>query len=193
MSQFSEPRPGGSSQGDPDGASSGGAQASATEAAEQAREKAQQAAGQAQDRLREQLNQRSSQVASQIGEQAKDLRTVGDSLREQGKDGPAKAADRMAEYAERLSGYLSEKDADGLLADAEDLGRRQPWTMAAGGVALGFVASRFLKASSRQRHQSRGTTVSRPAGVYSAAGSPLGNGSSAAAQRSPVAPAGTVI
>jgi hypothetical protein len=118
----------------------------------QAQERAQQAAGQAKNRLREQLDQRSSQAAEQINQHASDFRAVGASLREQGKDGPAKAADKLAEYAEKAGGYLRDRDSDALLADAEDYGRRQPWAVAAGGLALGFAASRFLKASARERY-----------------------------------------
>jgi hypothetical protein len=151
-------------------------QAKAAEVAGQAQEKAQQAAGQAQDKLREQLDQRSSQAASQINEQASDLRSVSEALRQQGKDGPAKAAEQLAHYAEKVGGYLRENDSHAFLADAEDLGRRQPWAIAAGGAALGFAASRFLKASSTQRYRGR-TTVARPAGVYPAATSTDANGS----------------
>jgi hypothetical protein len=150
-------------------------QANATEVAQQAQDKARQAAGQMQDKLREQLDQRSSQAATQLTEQATDLRSVGESLREQGKEGPAKAADQLAQYAEKVGGYLRDKDSHALLADAEDLGRRKPWALAAGGVALGFAASRFLKASSSQRYHGR-MTVARPNGVHSAALPPAGNG-----------------
>jgi hypothetical protein len=139
------------------------AQAKAQEATGQAQEKAQAVASQVQDRLRGQLNQRSSQVAGQINEQASDLRSVGDSLREQGKQGPAKAADRMAEYAEKVGGYLSETDPDGLLRDAENFGRRQPAALAAGGLLLGFAASRFLKASSSRRHSAQNAGQPAPA------------------------------
>jgi hypothetical protein len=131
------------------------AQEKAQEVAGQAQEKAQAAAGQAQARLREKLDQRSAQIAGQINEQASDLRSVSGALREQGKDGPAKAADRLAEYAEKVGGYLRGKDSDALLQDAEDFARRQPAAVAAGGLALGFLASRFLKASSSQRYSSR--------------------------------------
>jgi ElaB/YqjD/DUF883 family membrane-anchored ribosome-binding protein len=151
------------------------AQAKAAEVAGQAQEKAQQAAGQAQDRLRDQLDRRSSQAAEQINSQASDLRSVGVTLREQGKDGPARAADQLAEYAERVGGYLREKDSHALLADAEDFGRRQPWAIAAGAMAVGFAASRFLKASSSRRYQER-LTVQRPAGVYPTSTAPAGNG-----------------
>jgi hypothetical protein len=168
-------------------------QTKATEVAEQAQEKAQQAAGQVQDKLREQLDQRSSQAASQINEQASDLRSVGESLRGQGKDGPAKAAEQLAHYAEKVGGYLQSKDSHALLSDAEDFGRRQPWAIAAGGVVLGFAASRFLKASSSQRYHGR-TTVPRPNGVYSASAASSGNGMSEWSQpSSPGLGAGPVI
>ena len=80
---------------------------------------------------------------------------MSDSLREQGKDGPANAASKLAQYAEKVGGYLREKDPDALLADAEDFGRRQPWVVAAGGLALGLAASRLLKASSSRRYSER--------------------------------------
>jgi hypothetical protein len=131
------------------------AQAKAQEIAGQAQEKAQAAAGQAQAKVREQLDQRSSQVAEQINEQASDLRSVGGALREQGKEGPANVADRLAGYAEKVGGYLRDKDSAALLRDAEDFGRRQPAAVAAGGLLLGFLASRFLQASSSQRYSSR--------------------------------------
>jgi len=141
------------------------AQEKASQAASAAQEKAQHAAGQVSARLREQIEQRSSQAASQVNEQASDLRSVGESLRSQGKDGPARAAEQLAGYAEKVGGYLQDRDAETLLSDAEDFGRRQPLAVVAGGLIAGFAASRFLKASSGQRYR-RGLTVSRPNGVY---------------------------
>jgi hypothetical protein len=134
---------------------SDGAQEKAQELAGQAQEKAQAAASQAKSKLRDQLDQRSAQAAEQINQQASDLRSVGQSLREQGKEGPANAADRVAHYAEKAGGYLRDKDSDALLADVEDIARRQPWAVGAAAFALGFVASRFLKASSGQRYSAR--------------------------------------
>jgi len=153
--QTNPPRPPRAGGGDGGGDAQAKAQEKAQEVAGQAQEKAQAAGGQAQAKLREQLDQRSSQVAGQINEQASDLRSVSEALREQGKDGPAKAADRLAGYAEKVGGYLRDRDSEALLADAEDFGRRQPAAVAAGGLLLGLVASRFLKASSSQRYSSR--------------------------------------
>jgi hypothetical protein len=125
----------------------------------QAKEKAQEAAGQAKQKagsqLRSQVDQRSTDAGHRVGGLASDVRAVGESLREQGKDQPAKLAEQAADRAERLGSYLEESDADRILGDVEDLGRRQPWAVIAGGVAVGLVASRFLKASSLDRYEKR--------------------------------------
>ena len=126
---------------------------------DQAKEKAQAAAGQAKDKagsqLRSQVDQRSTDAGHRVGGIASDVRAVGESLREQGKDQPARLAEQAADRAERLGSYLKESDADRILDDVEDFGRRQPWAVIAGGVALGLVASRFLKASSLDRYEKR--------------------------------------
>jgi hypothetical protein len=46
---------------------------------------------------------------------------------------------------------LKDADSNKMLRDLEDFGRRQPAALAAGGVVLGLLAARFLKASSAQR------------------------------------------
>lgn len=132
---------------------------------DQAKEKAQAAAGKAKDKagsqLRSQVDQRSTDAGHRVGGIASDVRAVGESLREQGKDQPAKLADQAAERLERAGGWLTDADADRILGDVEDFGRRQPWAVIAGGVALGLVASRFLKASSIDRYEKRTSIQSR--------------------------------
>jgi hypothetical protein len=126
---------------------------------DQAKEKAQAAAGQAKEKagsqLRSQVDQRSTDAGHRVGGLASDVRAVSESLREQGKDQPAKLAEQAADRAERLGSYLKESDAHRILGDVEDFGRRQPWAVIAGGVALGLVASRVLKASSIDRYEKR--------------------------------------
>jgi hypothetical protein len=134
----------------------------ATEVAGQAQEKAQQAAGQARDQVRTQIDQRSTDAGEKVRAQGGDLRAVGEQLREQGKDGPAKLADQAADHVERAGRWLSESDADKILSDVEDVARRNPWAVATGGVALGFAASRFLKASSSERYQGRSGATETP-------------------------------
>ena len=136
------------------------AQEKAQEVAGQAQEKAQQAAGQAKGRMREQVDQRSTQAGERVNETAGDIRTVGEELRKQGKEQPAKVADQLAERGEKLGGYLRDSDADRILGDVEDFGRSQPWAVMLGGLALGFAASRFLKASSESRYEQSRRRVS---------------------------------
>jgi uncharacterized protein YjbJ (UPF0337 family) len=133
----------------------GQAKDKAQEVAGQAKDKAQEAAGQAKGRVREQVEQRSNEAGEQVSSTASDLRSVSEELRKQGKDQPAKFAEQAAERTERLGSYLTESDADRILHDVEDFARKQPWAVVAGGLALGFAASRFLKASSTQRYQQR--------------------------------------
>jgi hypothetical protein len=127
----------------------------ATDLGRQAQEQTQKAASRATDQVRAQVDQRSTEAGQRVKSTADDIRTVGQQLREQGKDGPARLADKAAERAERMGGWLEESDADRILRDIEDFGRRQPWALALGGLALGFAASRFLKASSSQRYESQ--------------------------------------
>ena len=133
-----------------------GMEASSTtqQVAGQAQEKAQEVAGQAKGRAREQVDQRSTQAGEQVSTSAQDLRSVAEHLRSDGKDQPAKLAEQAADRADRLGGYLKDADADQILHDIEDFGRRQPLAVMFGGLALGFAASRFLKASSQQRASS---------------------------------------
>jgi ElaB/YqjD/DUF883 family membrane-anchored ribosome-binding protein len=121
--------------------------------AETAQEKIKDGAQQAQSRAREQIDQRSTQAGEQVSATAQALRTTGQHLRDQGQDPQAKAAEKVAHHAERVGSYLTESDADRLLGDAEDFGRRQPMALVGIGIAVGFAASRFLKASSRKRYE----------------------------------------
>jgi gas vesicle protein len=152
-----------------DSGGDGGVKEQAQEKAQEVREKAgeqvRNASGQARDRVRSQVDERSTQVGQQVSTQAGDLRTVADQLREQGKDSPARMVEQVADHAERAGSWLTESDADRILGDVEDFGRRQPWAVIAGGLALGVVASRFLKASSSRRYESRtqGSSYQLPA------------------------------
>jgi hypothetical protein len=139
------------------------ASATADRAKEQVQDKAQVAQDKMREttetmrsRMREQVDERSTQAGGQVRSTAQALRSTGEKLREEGRDGPARAADRAAEQAEKLGGYLEQSDADRILRDVEDFGRRQPMAVAAIGLAAGFAMSRFLKASSRSRYQLSG-------------------------------------
>jgi len=116
-------------------------------------EKAEKARGAAASAVRQQVDERSTQVGSQVGEISDALRKSSENLRSQGKVGPAKVLDAVTDRVEPMGRYLSESDADRLLGDAEHYGRRNPWLVIAGGLTLGVVVSRLLKASSNRRFE----------------------------------------
>ncbi|HEX8862589.1 MAG TPA: hypothetical protein VGC06_26555 [Actinomycetes bacterium] len=122
--------------------------------AQMAQDKASATAGQARDRLREQIDQRSTQAGDEILSTAHQVRSLAEQLRGQGKDMPARMAEQAADRSESFGDYLRNADGEQLLSDVESFARRQPWAVAAGGLALGFAASRLLKASSSRRYWS---------------------------------------
>ena len=139
------------------------AQEKAQEVAGQAQEKAEQAAGQARDRVRDEVDTRSTQAGQQVEAVARDVRSVGEHLRSEGKDKPAELADKAAARAADLGDYLKRSDGDAILRDVERFGRDKPWAVMAGGVVLGIAASRFLKASSSRRYHEQESSASVPA------------------------------
>jgi hypothetical protein len=159
MSQFST---------EPAGATAYGTEGSATdsgsttdqvkdqvrEKAQVAQDKARGAVGQARGRVSEQVDQRSTQAGERIAGTASDVRSIADELRGQGKDAPARLAEQVANQADRVGDYLKGASGDRILRDVEEFARRQPMLVAAAGLALGFAASRFLKASSSRRYES---------------------------------------
>jgi ElaB/YqjD/DUF883 family membrane-anchored ribosome-binding protein len=150
-------------------------QEKAREVAGQAQDKAREAAGQARGRMSQEVDRRSTQAGEQVTSNASDARSVAEELKKQGKETPARYVEQAADRAERLGGYLQENDGDRILRDAEDFARRNPWAVAAGGLVLGFVASRMLKASSDERYRSSlPADQSGSNGV--APGEPLGHG-----------------
>jgi hypothetical protein len=176
------------------------------EKAQVAQEKMQETAETARSRLREQVDQRSTQTGGQVRSTAQALRSTSERLREDGQDGPAKAAERAADQAEKVGSWLEQSDADRILQDVEDFGRRQPLAVAAIGLAAGFAASRFLKASSRSRYTQASSDWQSPrrpggdripaqlgggaGGVPSDVGTGASGGATAGTGTGPVAPVG---
>jgi ElaB/YqjD/DUF883 family membrane-anchored ribosome-binding protein len=124
---------------------------------EQVKDRVQDATAQARGKMSEQVSQqvdtRSTQAGEQVSAAADAMRRTGDQLRQEGKEGPAKLMDQVAERGERLGSYLSESSGDRILRDVESFARRQPWLFAGGSVVLGFFVSRFVKASSSRRYR----------------------------------------
>lgn len=122
------------------------------ETAQRAVGQAQEHVGRARGQVREQVDQRLEQAGARAGATAEDLRTVAGELRRTDKESAAKVAEGLAQRVDGVGRYLGSADAERVLRDVEDFGRRQPWAVVAGGLALGFIASRVLKASSGRRY-----------------------------------------
>ena len=120
----------------------------------QAQERAQSLAEQARARAREQVGQRSSDLAARASTVAGDLQVVAQSFRSQGRDAPASLAEHAAQRVSGAAQYLEGNTGERLLRDAEGVARQRPWMAVTGGVAVGLIASRVLKASSTERYRS---------------------------------------
>jgi ElaB/YqjD/DUF883 family membrane-anchored ribosome-binding protein len=139
----------------------------ASELAERTQEKTRELQQQAGGRLRDQIASRSTQAGEQVLAVGNAIRQTSSQLRDQGQDAPARITDRAAQGLDSIGTYLVTSDPDRILADAEDFAARNPWAVAAGAAVVGFVASRFLKASSQRRYESRVTDLRpyEPAGT----------------------------
>jgi hypothetical protein len=132
-----------------------------SQAQHQVQEETQQVKRQAGDRVRRQVDHRSTQLGEQAQTLAGAVRGTAEQLRSEGRDGQASLADQAADRAERVGSYFRESDSYRILGDAEDFARRRPWIVGGGAALLGFVASRFLKASSSRRYEEQ-----RSGGAY---------------------------
>ncbi len=145
----------------------GQAQEKVGQVADQAKQQAGQAAGQAKSQVKTQIDQRSTQAGELVTTQASDIRAISDTLREKGQDKPAQYVEQAASRIEGLGSYLTQSNADRILHDVEDFARARPTAVIGAGALLGFLASRFLKASSSERYTTRSSqlpnTYDRPA------------------------------
>lgn len=124
-----------------------------SQAQQQVQEKAQEIRGRAEVRLRHEVDQRSNQAGEQVQAVGQALERSAEQLRTEGKGTPASVVEQVARKAEGLGGYLQSANADRILGDVENFARRRPWLTGAAGAVAGFLASRFVKASSDRRYE----------------------------------------
>jgi hypothetical protein len=99
------------------------------------------------------IEARASEYGGRIRTTADAVRTVAQQLREDPTTaGAAGVAERGAEFVDRIGMYLEQTPLDQIVADAESLGRRQPWMLATAGIAAGILASRLLKSTAARRN-----------------------------------------
>jgi hypothetical protein len=123
--------------------------------------------------VRAQIDARSGQAGEQLASGAQAMRRASEQLRGEGKGRAADLVDGVADRGERLGAYLSRADGNRILGDVEEFARRQPWLVTGGSVVAGFLAGRFMKATSTSRYQS-GSGESPPITRPVLEGSPAG-------------------
>lgn len=129
-----------------------------------AKAKAQEVSGQALATGRTQVQQRAVQLGDLIESGAQDVRAVGTELLKSGKETPAKIVVQAADQADKVGRFMKQVDADqltsyakkvnpaGALHAVEDFGRKRPLPVLGSSLALGYLVSRLLKASSAKRY-----------------------------------------
>jgi hypothetical protein len=126
-------------------------------AREQAQKLADQATGvmeSARHQGKEALQQQKSKASEQVSRYSSVVRGVADKFREEQNTSIAGYADGMADQLDRLAGYLSWRDFNGLFDDAQDAARRRPDVFFGSMFVAGLALSRFLKASRPERRTS---------------------------------------
>ena len=128
-----------------------------TTTAEDVRSKAEETAStlvdQAQQVASTQANSQMTRAASLLDGVAQSLHDTSSSMREQ-QPQIASVADQAAGRVEDFSSYLRDHDMNDVVRDAESYARREPLVFLGAAFAVGFIAARFLKASSPKRGSS---------------------------------------
>jgi hypothetical protein len=168
MNQEPSPRP--TSQAVPRG-SSDGLGATVQDVTNQTKDTAGQVVDQAKDTAGQVAEQAKQQATSQLESQkertvdtlmtvAQALHQTGQHLHEQEQTAVGGYVEQAAERVETLTNYLRTRDVPSLLAETQDLARRNPGLFLGGAVALGFIGARFLKSSGQRAITQSSTNAS---------------------------------
>lgn len=125
----------------------GTVKSAASDAMEQAKSTAGKTAANVRSMLQERLDTGYHKAEERLSSAVSDMRRVADTLEQQGQPGASKIVNSATRQGERLTSYMEHKSAEDLLADANRYAREHVWMVVAGGMLLGVVAARFLKAS----------------------------------------------
>lgn len=93
-----------------------------------------------------QLDAQKEQAAGQLNAIRSALHESSESFRRHDQGGLASTIDTIADRVERVTHSLRDKSIDELLHDVEDYARREPALFLGGGLLVGLLGARFLKA-----------------------------------------------
>jgi hypothetical protein len=99
------------------------------------------------ERIESRIVDSKTRAADTLSGVASSLHSSSEQLRDQ-QPGASRAIERAAEGVERFANYLQETNVDDVVESVHEFARRQPAAFIGGAFALGFIASRFLKATS---------------------------------------------
>ena len=116
-------------------------------AAEAARKAASTAKRQAKRQADSAYDAASDTAADAASETSNAIDDAAGALERSGHETLSQAAAGLADRVRTLSGYLKDRNLEDCMADARRLAQRNPALFIGGGIALGFVLSRFFKAS----------------------------------------------
>jgi hypothetical protein len=125
------------------------------------------------------VDQHKEHHAQQVGAVAEAARAAARSLERSQIPMAARYADRAADQIDEFSRSLRASSWVDLLGDVEDIARRRPALFAAGAVAAGFLAGRFLSVAAPPEKARRETAMGTPApddAVAAAASNGAGTG-----------------
>jgi gas vesicle protein len=119
-----------------------------TEVKSRAREAVDQAKERAGERIETRFSESKTKAAETLSGVASTLHSSSQQLRESNQEGASRAMERAAEGVERFANYLQQTNVDDVVDQVHEFARRQPAAFIGGAFALGFIASRFIKAKS---------------------------------------------
>ncbi len=120
----------------------------ASDVAEQAKQQVAGLAGTAQESAISQLSSQKHRATQGLGQISNALHQTSTQLRQQ-QSPVGDYVDRAAQQVDKLGGYLQQHEIREIVTDVRQFARRRPEMVMGAALALGFVASRFMKSSSR--------------------------------------------
>ncbi|SFU93637.1 hypothetical protein [Halomonas korlensis] len=117
-----------------------------------ARESAEDVKGAAQQRVNSLFDNQKSAAAEQTHKVSQALHRMGDEFDQQQQTTFSRWANQLADQTDRVADQLRHQDLQRLMRSAGAYSRREPMLFMGGAIAAGFVVSRFLRSSSRHRH-----------------------------------------
>jgi len=101
------------------------------------------------------LDEQRLRTAERVSGMAEAVRCAAQSLDRSENPAIARHADQAADRIDDFSGLIGERQWSEIVADTEDLARRQPMLFALGATAIGFLAGRLLAVPTDRRQSKK--------------------------------------